>query len=278
MFVPEGYVSLVHAIEWVVRMREPEAVAVLTPDGFAFFARINADLFAVPASHETADQLRRWDEARQKLSDAGEYTHADLRRALISNTVVAVAVREDGALITMQAAEWRRGFLRRRITLYAPAGYDVGQPEWLEPFAEAMKGRTVAVGDIIKDVPTAFGYPIIARADLAAWCGFPPEPEPIERPADWPVARAPSAQSRKTRVASTRGAETRLEEWLAQKMRASPSQPPGKENIKAEAEKAGHLVSVRAFLRAYANAVKMTGAFEWSASGRKSKRRIDTAA
>jgi hypothetical protein len=146
----------------------------------------------------------------------------------------------------------------------------------LEPFAEAREGRTVPLGDIIKNVPTAFGWPIIAIADLAAWCGATPEPEPVERPADWPAASAARAPSQHAHVASTKGAEMRLQVWLVDKMRAKPDQPPGKESIKQQAEKAGHSVGVRAFQRAYAHAVLQTGATKWSGSGRKSKRRIDT--
>jgi hypothetical protein len=59
-------------------------------------------------------------------------------------------------------------------------------------------------------------------------------------------------------------------------MRANPDNPPGKAVIRREAEAAGHVVSARAFLRAYANAVKTAGTPAWSAPGRKSKRRIET--
>jgi hypothetical protein len=77
-------------------------------------------------------------------------------------------------------------------------------------------------------------------------------------------------------VASTIAAERRLETWLVERMRADPDNPPGKAAIRREAEAAGHVVSARAFLRAYASAVKAAGAPAWSAPGRKSKRRIET--
>ena len=79
------------------------------------------------------------------------------------------------------------------------------------------------------------------------------------------------------RVASNIAAETRFENWLTNRMRANPDNPPGKAAIKAEAERVGHSVSERAFLRVFANAVKAAGAPAWSAPGRKSKRRIETA-
>jgi hypothetical protein len=236
MFVPEGYTSLRDAIEWVARMREPDAVAALTPDGFAFFARAEAVLRSRPlpaqplapvrpiragpspgpardlrppeptpdnsalaaalcGSPEAADQARRWGEARQKLEDARGKARADLRQALISGTVRAAAVRDDGDLVTMDAAEWRRYFERRRWIAYGPIGGD-GKQEPLEPFAEAIEGRTVAVGATRNQCATALGHPIIARADLARWCSAPAEPEPADRPRDWPAAASANSESR----------------------------------------------------------------------------------
>ncbi len=211
MFVPERYVSLGGALKFVARRREPEAVATLTPDGFAFFASLDAALRprvappvapirsihagpspglvrdlrpTDPVSATTAEpspqakaemetQLRRWIEAWQKLAVARDNARADLRHALISGTVRAAAVREDGNLVTMQPLRWRVTFERPRI-----AG--------LEPFAEAVAGRTVPLVATADGKPTAWGCAIIARADLARWCGGPPEAEPSERPADWP--------------------------------------------------------------------------------------------
>jgi len=95
-------------------------------------------------------------------------------------------------------------------------------------------------------------------------------------PAGAPKAAA-AAEPEHARVVSTIAAERRLEAWLIEKMRANPHNPPGKIVIKQEAEAAGHRVSARAFLRAYANAVKAAGTPAWSAPGKKSKRRIETA-
>jgi hypothetical protein len=88
---------------------------------------------------------------------------------------------------------------------------------------------------------------------------------------------AAAAEPEHARVVSTIAAERRLEAWLVEKMLANPDNPPGKVVIKEEAEAAGHRVSARAFLRAYANAVKSAGTPAWSAPGKKSKRRIETA-
>ena len=97
----------------------------------------------------------------------------------------------------------------------------------------------------------------------------------------WPRdARTPEehgAAPSQLRVASTIAAEKRLEDWLTDKMRANPDNSPGKAVIKAEAEAVGHSVSERAFMRAFANAVKAAEAPAWSAPGNKSKRRIETA-
>jgi hypothetical protein len=90
------------------------------------------------------------------------------------------------------------------------------------------------------------------------------------------VAEPATMAPEHARGASTIAAERRLEAWLVEKMRANPDNPPGKAVIRQEAEAAGHVVSARAFLRAYANAVKAAGAPAWSAPGRKSKRRIET--
>jgi hypothetical protein len=96
------------------------------------------------------------------------------------------------------------------------------------------------------------------------------------------VPKAPTAAEPATmapehaRAGSTIAAERRLEAWLVQQMRANPDTPPGKAVIRREAEAAGHVVSARAFLRAYGNAVKTAGTPAWSAPGKKSKRRIET--
>jgi hypothetical protein len=110
-------------------------------------------------------------------------------------------------------------------------------------------------------------------APAAASQTVAPAGEPKAGDAAEPAAMAPEH----ARVASTIAAERRLEVWLVEKMRANPHNPPGKAAIKREAEAAGHRVSERAFLRAYGNAVKTAGTPAWSAPGKKSKRRIETA-
>lgn len=232
MFVPEGYASLGDAIECVARIREPEAAAALTPEATAFFARLGAALdrlsapppvpLPVPAvvtgngglrpsssrlldlcaadaeSARTAEAPpegppvtwetgKRWSDARLKLAAARNKARADLRQALISGTVRAAAVREDGNLVTLNAADWRRPFRRR----HEQGTFYKNTRNW-QPFEDASEGRPVPVAATQNGNPTAWGHPIIARADLARWCGAPPEAEPAERPAGWP-ALAPSA-------------------------------------------------------------------------------------
>jgi hypothetical protein len=109
-------------------------------------------------------------------------------------------------------------------------------------------------------------------APAAALQRATPAGEPKAGAAAEPATMAPEH----AHGASTIAAERRLEAWLVEKMRANPDNPPGKAVIRREAEAAGHVVSARAFLRAYANAVKAAGAPAWSAPGRKSKRRIET--
>jgi hypothetical protein len=100
---------------------------------------------------------------------------------------------------------------------------------------------------------------------------------PAGEPKAGAAAEPATMATEHARVASTIAAERRLEAWLVEKMRANPHNPPGKAVIKRQAEAAGHRVSTRAFLRAYANAVQSAGAPAWSAPGKKSKRRIETA-
>ena len=86
----------------------------------------------------------------------------------------------------------------------------------------------------------------------------------------------PPASTIATAVARTIGSETRLQDWLIAKMRASPDKPQVKEETRTESEKMGHEVGVRAFDRAWRRAVEETGAVAWSRPGRKSGRRIET--
>jgi hypothetical protein len=116
---------------------------------------------------------------------------------------------------------------------------------------------------------TLFGIHV---APAAALQPAAPASVPKAAAAAEPATMAPEH----ARVASTIAAERRLEAWLVERMRADPHHPPGKAVIRREAEAAGHVVSARAFLRAYATAVKVAGTPAWSAPGRKSKRRIET--
>ena len=293
MFVPEGYVSLRGAVECVARMREPEAVANLTPDGFTFFASVAAALRprlappgapirsirAGPSPGPVRDlrpadpmpvvvaepspvaeaQLREWNEAWRKLAAAQNKARADLRQALISGTVHAVAIREDGNLVSMPPARWRMRFARPQV-----AG--------LEPFAEALGGNTVPVTATASGIPSAWGRPIIARAELARWCGGPPEEEPAERPADWeaPVISLPTVIHGQSAVISSISKERRMAKWLADAMSAEPANPVPKSEMRTRAEINDNLsVSERAFERAWSEAVRTTRAVAWATPGRR---------
>jgi len=193
MVIPDGYTSLRGAVEYVARWRSRDAVATLTPEGFEFFAALDAmDLSrnprrvplppaplrlgaprivevaaapghppphpnvsdASPLPEALAARIKEWVEAKRALDAAREAARGDLRQALISGRLIAVALLASGELVTMRAMDWRARFLRV---------YDE------------------------RDV-TAWGDDaLLARADLARWCGAPPEPEPAERPGDWPA-------------------------------------------------------------------------------------------
>jgi hypothetical protein len=171
MYVPDGYLALRDAIKYISRVRKPEG--------------------------------------------AGQPS-AVLRQALISGTIRAAAVRKDGALVTMAPACWRRQF-----ALPEDPRQEVGWNDFLnrpiygppartrDPFVEALGGRAVPVAIARNDTPPWWGDPILARADLAAWCGAPSEPEPAERPADWPApAAAPAAPAPEAEPAAS------AKEWM----------------------------------------------------------------
>jgi hypothetical protein len=191
MVIPDGYMSLRGAVEYVTRWRARDAVATLTPEGFKFFAALKAETrprpvpsvplplaqlraggvriveaAAAPAhppphpnvpdpslDEATKARIRGWLEAKRALDAAREATRVDLRQALISGKLIAVALLPSGELVAMRAADWRARFLR---------------------VENESDERT-------------WGDALLARADLARWCGAPPEPEPAERPGDWPA-------------------------------------------------------------------------------------------
>jgi len=189
--IPTGYTLMRGAVEYVTRWRARDAVATLTPEGFKFFAALDAmDLsrnprrvplppaplrlgapriveVAAPPAHPPPHpnvpgpsldeamkaRIKGWFEAKRALDAAREAARGDLRQALISGRLIAVALLSSGELVTMRAAGWRALF--QRVT----------------------DERDVS----------AWGDAMLARADLAQWCGAPPEPEPAERPGDWPA-------------------------------------------------------------------------------------------
>lgn len=75
--------------------------------------------------------------------------------------------------------------------------------------------------------------------------------------------------------AQTAAGEGRLAEWLTALMRKSPNHPQAKSEVKAEAKERARLhFSGRGFDRAWAAAVKASGAHAWRKAGRKSRRQI----
>jgi len=194
MVIPDGYMSLHAAVEYVTRWRARDAVAALTPEGFKFFAALESatrprpvplppaplrlgaarivEVAAAPAhppphpnvpdpslDEAMKARIKEWFEAKRALDAAREAARVGLRQALVSGRLIAVALLPSGELVTMRPAGWRARFLR------------------------VTDERDVS----------AWGDAMLARADLARWCGAPPEPEPAERPGDWP---APPARMR----------------------------------------------------------------------------------
>jgi hypothetical protein len=182
--IPDGYLPLRGAVEYVTRWRARDAVATLTPEGFKFFAALEAATrprrvslppaplrlgapriveVAAPPAHPnvpgpsldeaTKARIKGWFEAKRALDAAREAARGDLRQALVSGRLFAVALLASGELVTMRASDWRARFLR---------------------VTDERDERT-------------WGDALLARADLARWCGAPPEPEPAERPGDWPA-------------------------------------------------------------------------------------------
>jgi hypothetical protein len=187
--------------------------------------------------------------------------HSDFNRPLLLRMREAQAAAEAAFLAMLRAGRlvaWGRE--GSPVAPLRPIPADAWASLRLEHVAE---GRAQGPGARL------FGLRVAPAAALqpAAPAGVPKAGAVAE-----PATMAPEH----ARGASTIAAERRLEAWLVEKMRANPDNPPGKAVIRQEAEAAGHVVSARAFLRAYANAVKAAGAPAWSAPGRKSKRRIET--
>ena len=74
-----------------------------------------------------------------------------------------------------------------------------------------------------------------------------------------------------SKTAHTIAGEKLLQAWLETEMCASFAISPGKKEMQIRATAAGHSFSNEGFLRAWAQAVKATGAVAWSKAGPKSK-------
>jgi len=131
--IPDGYLSLRGAVEYVTRWRARDAVAALTPEGFKFFAALDAmdlsrnprripsppaplrlgaprivEAAAAPAHppphpnvpdpsplpEALAARIKEWFEAKRALDAAREAARVDLRQALISGKLSALPSRD----------------------------------------------------------------------------------------------------------------------------------------------------------------------------------------
>jgi hypothetical protein len=187
--------------------------------------------------------------------------HSDFNRPLLLRMREAQAAAEAAFLAMLRAG---------RLVAWGREGSPVAPLRRIPADAWAsLRLEHVAEGRASGHGVNLFGIHVAPAAALqpVAPASVPKAPTAAE-----PATMAPEHAS----VTGTIAAERRLEAWLVQKMRANRDNPPGKAVIRREAEAAGHVVSARAFLRAYANAVKAADAPAWSAPGRKSKRRIET--
>ena len=116
-----------------------------------------------------------------------------LERALAAGKLLAAVIRaNDGELVAMPPASWRRGYQRPVDEPRSTVGIEVAVP--VQPFAEAAAGRDVPAMTDPAGNPDCWGKPIIAEHDLTKWWGdTEPAAEPHLRPAKWPATASPSA-------------------------------------------------------------------------------------
>ncbi len=151
---------------------------------------------AVSWSESSAEDARLTTEGRMAAPFGGAAIGTPaaqiVRSALCDGSLIAAAQREDGELVTMKPADWRRQFARpddpRPVVAFNFVDRAVYGPpvRTRDPFTEAMQGRPVPLALHSTGTPIVTGHPLIAQADLARWLGEPPPAEPLERPADWP--------------------------------------------------------------------------------------------
>jgi hypothetical protein len=195
-------------------------------------------------------ELRRW---HQECEDAERFAQAVLRQALGDGDLPSEIMLANGRLTPVRPEAWR--------TNDAPLAFENGRLRWRFDSWQAA----VIEGPVM-----------IPKAAFAAWLRSSAKPD-VAQAGEASAPRPPLGQMTAAGgVAATVAAERRLQAWLEEQMRASPSASPGKKIIAARAKHAGHLHSGRPFARAYHNAVVATGAIAWSAPGRKSPRRIET--
>lgn len=157
-----------------------------------YFSLWDAELFLEGIAHEPreafwtavkagTDPLLAAKQSPLARSDTVGLSPVNLvRHVLEAGELRAIALRTDGELVSLRPAAWRRLFVRP----------DDPDRKEREPFHEAHFNRTIPIGVDAEGVPTSWGYAMIARADLARWCGAHPEHEPAERPDDPSDVRA----------------------------------------------------------------------------------------
>jgi hypothetical protein len=232
-------------------------------------AQAEGAMVFVPRDYESAFEVARRAASAAGAEGVGIFTDAAfgpawnaLHNELATDkahgpqTVRAYAWRPGSATTEIPAACWQRGlereWKRRNHASLRGQGW-------------RMEGHKPSDDGDDADMHVMFDgswvLPVLTRADAEAFV------------ARYVAERVGAAQESAPAeaAASTHAAERRMRDYLEGRMRASPKKSPGtKEAVRAEAEKAGHKVSDRAFLRAWANAVTATGATAWSQPGRKS--------
>jgi hypothetical protein len=190
---------------------------------------------------EHAQRLRQLEAIGRTIRSMRGAAASDIRSALAEGDLTAIVLFDQGDDLPVNKSMWR--------------AKDGLSKVWS---GRISVKRPFAVG------PTE-GQALIKEADYTAW---------VESTDALQNASQDSAQSSAT--AQTIAAETRMTRWLANKMRSDPAAPRSKQSVRAEASLSGLPCSGRAYNRAWAAAVRDTGAVEWSKPGRKSSRRIDT--
>jgi hypothetical protein len=169
----------------------------------------------------------------------------DIRTALAEGDLSSILLTDDGHETPISITKWRS---HNGLT-----GVATGRVSVQFPHSAHMSS----------------GQALIKEAHFNDWMKSTLGPEP-----DFENS-SPRKQAIAT-TAATIGKEKRLKDWLMQEMQARPEAPISKSEMQQKAIACGYRSSVRGFERAWATALRESGATKWSAPGRKSRRRIDT--